>query len=117
MPIIQILESHPDECNLWVREVLCIRIMGRTIPLSSRSLQMQFVYDLDQSTRDLDTLRDRYLDVWELDNEWLVYPAVNLVTPIGKSIKSIADDCSLEYAGIYMDHDNLDVFVCSTTEG
>ena len=113
MPIVQILESHPEESNLWVREVLCIRIMGRTIPWSSRLQQMEFVYELDESTPDLHELRDKYLDVWETERAWLVFRATDLVTPIGKPIGEIAILHQLNFAGIYIDHEHLDVFVCN----
>ena len=113
MAFTQMLDANPELAQEWASEMLCTGMVKQTLPDRDTSHQSKVAKLLNKQGHNLDSIRTGYLKVHNKNQALLIWSTQNLSTPAGQRMRAIAETLTLECAGIYVDHQKTDVFLCT----
>ena len=111
--ITQMLDCNPQVAQQWAREILCTKMAQEKLPHRDNERQAAVAAMLNRNIPDLEDVRKGYLQVNKKERELLIWRKQALSTSAGCQMRSIADTLDRDYVGIYLDHDKIDVFLCT----
>ena len=116
MAYIQLADANTALAKDWAREMMNSRIVLRKMPQWSGKMQLMAIEAMNRMPASIETVRDAYLELHQQDSALLFIETEKLRTPTGRKIQAIAETIGLEYAGIYIDREHTDVFVCQASD-
>ena len=113
MAFTHMLDANPELAQEWAREMLCAHMVKQTLPDRDTSHQAKVAKLLNELAPNLDSIRTGYLKAQNKNQDLLIWSTLNLSTPAGQRMREIAEILTLECAGIYINDQKTDVFLCT----
>ena len=111
--ITHMLDANPQVAQQWAREMLCAKMAQQALPHEENERRAAAAAMLNRNIPDLEDVRKGYLQVHKKARELLIWRKQALSTSAGCRMRSIADTLDRDYVCIYLDHDKIDVFLCT----
>ena len=116
MAFTQLLDAKPELAQEWAREMLCAIMVKQKLPDRDTRHQAEVARRLNELAPNLDSIRTGYLKTQNKNQDLLIWSTLNLSTPAGQQMREIAETLTLECAGIYVNDQKADVFLCTNED-